>query len=88
MISNHMVTLGNTWEKRNKRLSKNTRDLKGNIKFLNFGWEKKKRGRKEKGNWHNNDIIGTVFVKQKKIYKEPLFQKNFLQKVYDFGEDR
>ncbi len=43
-----MVTLGNTWKKRDKRLSKNTKDLKGNIKFLNFRWEKRKGGRKEK----------------------------------------
>ena len=43
-----MVTLGNTWEKRDKRLSKNTRDLKGNINFLKFRWEKREKGRKRK----------------------------------------
>ena len=48
MISGHTVILGNTGEKRDKRLSKNTRDLKGNINFLNFRWKKRKRGRKEK----------------------------------------
>ena len=84
-----MVTLGNTWKKRDKRLSKNTKNLKGNIKFLKTSdGKREKEVEKRKGNWQNNDIIGTVFVKQEKVYKEPLFQKNFLQKVYDFGEDR
>ena len=44
----HMVTPGNTQEKRDERLSKNIKDLKGNINFLKFEWKKKKKGRKEK----------------------------------------
>jgi len=79
MISGHTVILGNTGEKRDKRLSKNTKNLKGNIKFLKTSdGKREKEVEKRKENWQNNDIIGTVFVKQKKIYKEPLFQKNFL----------